>query len=275
MTKLFLSLVATIIYILFVGCSTSSVVENTAFDDKKVKTDTLSTHEAPTYYDKNEALIFEDRIYKNNIHTAILHKDGSELNPPIILLNSNEKLFLTFDDFNDEVGEYYYEIIHCTHNWSETGLSTSEFLHGFPNNYISDFENSFNTRLSYINYNLTFPDEHYRFMKSGNYLLKVYEGNDKNNLVITKRFMVYENAVDILAQVKRPDDVQHMDYKQEVDFKINHTGFDIDNVFNNLHVSITQNNRWDNAITDLKPKFIRDNVLDYDYSDGNLFEGGN
>ena len=275
MTKLFFNLGTLFICVILISCSTSSVVENTAFNEQKKEDDTLKTNTEPTYYNQNEALVFEDKVYLDNIKTAILHKEGSELNPPIILLNSNEKLFLTFDDINDEIGEYYYEIIHCTHNWNETGLSQSEYLHGFPNNYISDFENSFNTRLSYINYNLTFPDEHYKFMKSGNYLLKVYEGNDKDNLVITKRFMVYENSVDIIAQIKRPDDVLHMDYKQEVDFKINHAGFDIDNVFNNLHVTITQNNRWDNAITDLKPKFIRDNVLDYDYSDGNLFEGGN
>ena len=36
-----------------------------------------------------------------------------------------------------------------------------------------------------------------------------------------------------------------------------------------------QNKRDDNAIRNLKPSFIRENELDYDYSKENVFSGGN
>ena len=36
-----------------------------------------------------------------------------------------------------------------------------------------------------------------------------------------------------------------------------------------------QNRRWDNAIRNLKPNNIHDNVLDYDYDKENVFPGGN
>ena len=36
-----------------------------------------------------------------------------------------------------------------------------------------------------------------------------------------------------------------------------------------------QNNRWDNAIHDLKPLFIRNNTLIYDYNRENVFKAGN
>jgi hypothetical protein len=36
-----------------------------------------------------------------------------------------------------------------------------------------------------------------------------------------------------------------------------------------------QNNRTDNQITDLKPLYVKDGELDYDYEEGNVFEGGN
>jgi hypothetical protein len=36
-----------------------------------------------------------------------------------------------------------------------------------------------------------------------------------------------------------------------------------------------QNARWDNAITGLKPQFITNNKLDYNYLDQTLFNGGN
>jgi hypothetical protein len=40
-------------------------------------------------------------------------------------------------------------------------------------------------------------------------------------------------------------------------------------------VILQQNNRWDNAITNLKPSFIRDNALIYDYDKENVFPAGN
>jgi hypothetical protein len=39
---------------------------------------------------------------------------------------------------------------------------------------------------------------------------------------------------------------------------------------------VTQNDRWDNAISNLKPKYIKNNLLDYNYTnDENIFNGGN
>jgi hypothetical protein len=38
---------------------------------------------------------------------------------------------------------------------------------------------------------------------------------------------------------------------------------------------ITQNRRWDNAIFDLKPLFVRTPELIYNYEDNNLFDGNN
>jgi hypothetical protein len=38
---------------------------------------------------------------------------------------------------------------------------------------------------------------------------------------------------------------------------------------------VVKNNHWKNSITDLKPLFIKDNELIYNYEDKNLFPGGN
>ena len=38
---------------------------------------------------------------------------------------------------------------------------------------------------------------------------------------------------------------------------------------------ITQNSRWDNAISGLQAVFVKDNEIVYDYEDENLFDGGN
>jgi hypothetical protein len=49
----------------------------------------------------------------------------------------------------------------------------------------------------------------------------------------------------------------------------------IQDPFGDLKVVVLQNMRWDDARTDLKPKFIRDRELVYDMPTQTLFQGGN
>jgi hypothetical protein len=62
---------------------------------------------------------------------------------------------------------------------------------------------------------------------------------------------------------------------QEVDFSVNYLGFDIPNPFLDVNVTILQNNSWNNAITNLKPQFVNNNELSFNYENENLFPGTN
>ncbi|HET7818129.1 MAG TPA: type IX secretion system plug protein domain-containing protein, partial [Bacteroidia bacterium] len=117
--------------------------------------------------------------------------------------------------------------------------------------------------------------ESMKLTKSGNYLLKVYLDYDANDLVLTKRFMVVDERVNILADIHHATIVNDYNYKQEIDFSIQTPGYQIINPYNDLKVVITQNDRWDNAITKLKPLFIKNEELVYDYDHDNVFSGGN
>ena len=54
-----------------------------------------------------------------------------------------------------------------------------------------------------------------------------------------------------------------------------HSAYEINNPFGDIYTVITQNNRWDNAIVGLKPVFVKNDELIYDYEEENLFDGGN
>ena len=62
---------------------------------------------------------------------------------------------------------------------------------------------------------------------------------------------------------------------QEIDFTIYHDNLNILYPNEEVKVVIMQNNRWDNAIRNLKPLFIRDRMLVYDYNKENVFVAGN
>lgn len=218
---------------------------------------------------------YRDKTYKDSIHTVLLHRLDWELSNADIALNSGEQLKLSFDDFSENTKNYSYTIEHCTHDWKSSGLSKMEFLSGFHNLPINNFEQSFNTYQKYWNYTLVFPNTDFTISKSGNYLLKVFEDNDEEKLVLTKRFRVYEDLMAVNAEIKRPTDANGMYTHHEIDFSVIQTGYQVSDVYSNLHVVLQQNNRWDNAIFNLEPQFIRDNELLYDYNGDNWFSAGN
>jgi len=220
---------------------------------------------------------FENKIFNSDIHTVIIHKEGSDLTYPIISLEQNEKIVLSFDDLNSEqeVKNYQYTVIHCTANWEQSDLMFSEYIDGFEENDIEKYDLSFNTFCKYINYQITLPNDYLKFIKSGNYVIKVYSDYDTEKVILTKRFSVTENLVSIDAQVKRTTNPAFIATSHEIDFSINFAGYKIKTPITDIKVIINQNNRWDNTIKNLTPRFVKQDVLDYNYDLENVFEAGN
>lgn len=246
---------------------------DTTKKNKKNKENTNTTED--DYYKKN-FLRYEDYTYRDNVKTILFYKEGFELSPPLIQSGSDEKLLLSFDDLGDEIKTYKFTIIHCDANWKPSDMLQMDYIDGFGDDYINTYSSSFNTLQKYYHYELSFPTENLKPTKSGNYLLKVFENEDtEENLVLTRRFMIFDNMVDVTGEVKRATSIEDRNYKQEVDFFISYPSYSIPNPYTDLKVVVQQNGRWDNAISDLKPKYIKDKVLDYDYQDENVFNGGN
>ena len=234
----------------------------------------LNAQAKEDYY-KSKELRYEDHVYNENIKTVELRNESFEMTQPILGLGSDEKLKLSFDDLEADLKNYAYTFIHCNANWEPSGLMEMEFIDGFQDNNINEYRYSFNTLIRYTHYNATFPSSSMRITKSGNYLLKVFVSSEPENIIITKRFVVFENKIQINARVYQASIISDRNYKQEIDFTINHLGYTINNPYGDLKVVISQNNRWDNVKTDLKPLFVKDNELVYDYDQQNVFAGGN
>jgi len=229
---------------------------------------------ANDYY-SDRTLRYSDYVYKSNIKTVQLRDGSFALSQAILNLDSKEQLTLSFDDLNAGYKAYSYTFIHCNANWQPSDLMTQEYIDGFADNNINDYSYSFNTLQKYTHYNATFPNGSTRFTKSGNYILKVYQDGNPDNIVITRRFVIYQNKISIQGRVSAASIIADRNYKQEIDFTITHQGYMINNPYNDLKIYITQNNRWDNAKTNLKPLFVKNNELVYDYDEINVFPGGN
>lgn len=225
-------------------------------------------------YYSTDYLRHENHVYNPLIKTVMLHLEGNELSPAVIKLNSDNVLKLSFDILDLDLKNYMYSFIHCDADWNPSSLHEAEYLDGFFENYINDFQYSFNTLERFIHYNLFFPNESINFTTSGNYLLVVYEEGNRDKPVITRRFMVYEEKVIVNPNVVRPSIPEVRSTKQKIDFSILHNGYQILNPNQDLRVAVLQNYRWDNANTTLQPLFIKESELVYNYDSENLFYGG-
>jgi hypothetical protein len=217
-----------------------------------------------------------DNVYEEKIKSVKFHLEGLPLSYPVIELRSGSQLLLSFDDLDQEVDSknYTYTLIHCDADWTPSDLSEMEYLDGFSEDLIRDFDFSFNTRTLYTHYRLTLPNRNVNWTKSGNYLLMVYEDEEEKRLVITRRFMVVEPVFKVDTRLTNTAMVGKSRTHQEIDFTVFHQGIDIRNPMLEVRATVLQNGRWDNAKVNLKPKFLRSDNLLFDYQDEIVFPAG-
>ena len=220
-------------------------------------------------------LRYTDWIYRENIKTVTLCMNGTEGTPAAIELGSTEQLHLQFDDLESSQKQLYYSFVHCNADWTPSGIMPTRAVQGLQQDLVQDFRYSFNTFVQYLHYDLVFPNDNMKFLISGNYLIKVYEDNDPDNLVLTRRFVVYSKKVPVGANVRRPALMALRETHQEIDAVADISKMTLINAPSATRLIILQNQRWDNAIT-VKPFSFNQAQLNYNHDDGsNCFEGLN
>ena len=235
----------------------------------------ISNAFAQADYVNDNVMRYSDWTYQPSILSVQLHESSFDANPAVLELNSGNVLELSFDDLDFDKKNYSMSFEHCTANWEPSNLMPSEFINGFFEANILNFSFSTNTIQKYTHYSITFPQANINFTKSGNYIVYVYQDNDKEKLVLTKRFMIYENKVSVLSTLNQAIGNDEQYEKQHIDFSLVNSGYEITNPFTDLKIVITQNNRWDNAINDIKPTFVEPTKLTYSLDDKSTFNGGN
>lgn len=197
---------------------------------------------------------------------------GPQSEFPIFKLG--EAITLEFDVLNGNEEDYYYEVKHYNTDWTPSSLIESEYLEGFNEQRIREYQNSFNTYQIYSHYSMTIPNEQTRGLKkSGNYIITIY--NDYDEIEFTRKFMVYEDIVNVGVAIKRSRDVSAIKEKQTVDIVVNANNFQFNNPKQAVKAVIIQNNNLKTAITNLKPQYILGEQLTYRYTKESSFYAGN
>lgn len=226
----------------------------------------------------NEKTIqLSDATYEPQIKTVRLFPAGmdsrSQLRPAVTQLG-NWNLTLEFDDLQNQKESYYARIIHCNRDWSKSSLQDLDFMPEYNEYPINTFTFSLDTHYPYVHYSFRLP----AVKLPGNYVLMVYRGTDRNDLILTKRFMVYDQKVTFLREGSLIGPGTVASVKQQLNFTINYKNLSVINPMENINVSIRQNQRWDVYEQNIKPSFLRDNIYELEYrffDPSKMFKGGN
>ncbi len=217
----------------------------------------------------------EEMIYKPYISTLQLHQYGQQQGLPIYQLNSSDQVILSFDDIEGSLKNYYYTYVLCDYNWQPVNLNPFDYIKGFTQNRISNYRYSSIAFTRYTHYQAILPDKNVAVpIRSGNYLLKVFLDGDLKKTVFTKRFYVLEQKANVVAEVVQPFTPQFFTTHQKLKFTASIKDINSFSAAQQVKAVILQNNRWDNALKDIAPTFVRGTSLEYNSENIGIFEGG-
>ncbi len=210
-------------------------------------------------------LELNNRSYDDNIRLVRLFPNSGKpedtMQPPIVHISQIAPITLKFDEILTDFQQYNAYIVHCNFNWEKSALTDMEFLSEYNSFPINAYQYSQSTIVPYTQYTLELP----KVKTSGNYVVVVYRGTNRSDVVLSRRFMVFEGATDIQMEVRISSNVAEREQNHQVEFSVNYNGITSTNPYTDFKVLVRQNRRWDNAIVDLKPTLVREdqNYLEY------------
>lgn len=190
---------------------------------------------------------------------------------PVIALG--EQFTIHFDDLNADEADYYYKIKYFNYDWTPSILFQNEYIEGYDNLRITNYQTSFNTLQSYTHYQLKIPNSDIQLKVSGNYMIEIFSAYDE--LIFSRRFCVYDNTASVQAAVYRPQNMDRFATHQSVRFAATPKTKFFVNPEENVKVVLLQNQQWNSMKSNLKPQYYSGNTLEYRYETPSQFEGGN
>lgn len=210
-----------------------------------------------------------------HIKTLQVMTNGNWMAPPIIHLNTPDKVEISFDELTHEYHRYTYKITHCNADWTPSDLFDTDYLQGFNDNVIEDYENSLNTTMLYTHYRFTLPNDEVQMLLSGNYRVDIYGEDDEETPVAQACFSVIEPRVGISAEVSSNTDIDTNESHQQVSFTVNYPGMSVTSPQAEFKTRVYQNMRTDNCVTNLQPTYLQPGQMQFVHNRQLIFPAGN
>ena len=231
---------------------------------------------------RTQVLDSDIRTLRMRYMIEALEPSGTVSRPYLVLPESGvidgsdeeNALEISFDEMSHDVHQYSYRVLHCQMDWTESSISSYEYVDGFTTADIVDYEHSMNTQQAYTHYSFAFPNEEMQLKASGNYVVQIYEDGNQDRVVAEVCFRVVEPIVGIEAHLRANTDIELSGRYQQLDVDVQTKALNLRDA-GDVKLVVEQNGRWDNRVVLEKPTFVEPNRLRYVNQKSMIFEGGN
>ncbi|MCM1368842.1 MAG: DUF5103 domain-containing protein [Candidatus Amulumruptor caecigallinarius] len=216
-----------------------------------------------------------EKIFNPRFRTLKTQVADNFFSPPVIRMNSDDRLVVTFDEIGEENSFLEYRLIHCNSDWTPSRLVEADYIDGFNAFRIEDFAFSELTYVHYVNYRVEIPNEECRILHSGNYLLQVYNPDSPDELILQTRFRVSEHITSISGMANSRTDRGHNTEWQQLSLAVNHEALPMLNPYQDIKVEIMQNQRESTRRMLASPVRVSEKTAVYEHTPDMIFPASN
>ncbi|MCM1224770.1 MAG: DUF5103 domain-containing protein [Lachnospiraceae bacterium] len=215
-------------------------------------------------------------IFNEKVKTLEARLASDEMAPPVLLLDAGDQLIFSFDHLAEDRSYLRYRLVHCNADWQPSILVDTEFLNGFNEGRIDDYDFSQLTTTHYVHYELAIPNADVAPKASGNYLLQIYSEDDPNDIWLQCRFMVTEQTAGIRSEITSRTDASINEGHQQLSIAIDTERSGVADPYNDIILQVQQDSRLDNEATLRHPLRMNGRrVAIYEHMPELIFEAGN
>lgn len=213
--------------------------------------------------------------FDESVRSVKIHPVDMPLAQPIAVLGQADELVASFDCLSDDRDFFRWRLVHCNADWTPSVLVDSEFVDGFNEQQIENYEFSSATTVPYVHYTFTVPGEGMLPLISGNYIAQVYREDDPDTVLAQFAFMVTEQKIPVSVISSPVTDIDYRAEHQQLEITLNVEDAGIEDVFNDLRVHVMQNNRPDTEQILRHPLTVSGADLTFAHNPALIFPAGN
>ena len=218
---------------------------------------------------------YRTQVFREDIRSLEIKVEDELISTPVIELNGDRKIEISFDAMHRASERFAYSVIHCNADWKKSDLIPIEYMKGFQRMAIDDYANAIGTTTHYTNFRLLLPNDDLQLLVSGNYAIQVVDEDSPDRIAFTACFSVVEPLVEIQASVTGNTVIDFNKEHQQVDFDIIPKNINISYPQNDLKIFVYQNNNLDDIRTNIPLSMISNRQIQYRRLRDLIFEAGN
>lgn len=215
------------------------------------------------------------KIYSPQVKSLQVVVNQNWQSLPVMKLNSADRLYVGFDELSHDYHRYICHIERCEADWTTaTEMFESDWLNGFNDLIVDDYEHSINTTVPYTHYQFSLPNDQCHLKMSGNYRLHIQEdGTDED--VLTVEFMVTEQSMQLSMTATTNTDQDTNGRHQQVSMSIGYMNHSVVRPDEQIQTVVMQNGREDNCRRNVRPAFVNQNGQEWSHAMEYIFDAGN